>query len=311
LIPARVLEEIERRTGRPVSALFDLIAGTSTGGILALGLTRADGQGAPMYSSAQLAELYRREGRRIFSRSWWHAVTSGDGWFDERYPSSGVEGVLREYFGAARLKDALTDVFITSYEIEIRQPYFFRSYRAPLLPEYDFAQWEVARATSAAPTYFEAARLASQEPNRAYWALVDGGVYANNPALCAYVEARNEFPRQFPRQRDDVLVVSLGTGSRNRPLPWPEAKDWGKIEWAEPILDVVFDGVSDTINYQMMQLLDTAEARRRFYRFDAQLTSQTDDLDDASPENLERLESLARDVIQRQATDLAQLVSQL
>ena len=68
IIPAIVLAEIERRTGRPTAQLFDLVAGTSTGGILALGLTIPKTTGAPLYTARSLAEMYEREGSRIFFR---------------------------------------------------------------------------------------------------------------------------------------------------------------------------------------------------------------------------------------------------
>ena len=71
LIPAVVLAEIEKRTGKPASELFDLIAGTSTGGILALGLTCPAADGRPRYSAERLIDLYQKEGNRIFNRSRW------------------------------------------------------------------------------------------------------------------------------------------------------------------------------------------------------------------------------------------------
>ncbi|MEO1088356.1 MAG: patatin-like phospholipase family protein, partial [Acidobacteriota bacterium] len=79
LIPALVLEAMEEKTGRPVSEIFDLVAGTSTGGILALGLVRPGDGGGPAYSAADLAELYERRGGQIFTSSGWHRLRSVGG----------------------------------------------------------------------------------------------------------------------------------------------------------------------------------------------------------------------------------------
>ncbi|MBL8118603.1 MAG: patatin-like phospholipase family protein, partial [Anaerolineae bacterium] len=151
IIPALVMAEIEKQTGKPIAQLFDLVAGTSTGGVLALGVTcpHPDDPTRPRYSAADGVRLYEQEGRRIFSRSPWKRVTSLNGITDEKYPSGPVEAVLKEYFGETRLKHALTDVLITAYETERRFPWFFRSNRARQNPEYDFLMWQVARSTSA------------------------------------------------------------------------------------------------------------------------------------------------------------------
>src|SRR5271154_1929690 len=206
ILPAMLLAEIERRTGEPVARLFDLVAGTSTGGIIALGLTIPKSPGGPLYSAQHFVELYENQGRRIFSRSLWRALFSLDSLSWRKYASAGIEGVLLEDFGDSRLGDAVTDVLITSYEIERRFPFFFKSRNARTRPDYDFPARDVARATSAAPTYFEPMQLPSGT-NSEHYTLIDGGVFANNPAACALVEARTTFGGS------DYLVVSLGTGA--------------------------------------------------------------------------------------------------
>lgn len=301
IIPAMIMDEIEKRTGKPIAKLFHLIAGTSTGGILALGLTRPDprNQDSPKYTAKEAIGLYENDGARIFSRSVWHRIHSRFGLADEKYPAEGVEAVLDEYLGDARISDALTDVLITSYEIEQRFPFFFRSSKARQDPTYDFPMVKAARATSAAPTYFEPLKLETEETVD-YYALIDGGVYANNPAMCAYVEAKTTYAEAKP---EDFLLVSLGTGQLTRPLLYNEVKDWGLIEWAQPILNVVFDGVSDTVDYQLRQQL----APERYYRFQIRLDEGNDDMDDASRTNTRSLILLAQEMIYKSKNDLEQL----
>src|SRR5580658_7606193 len=249
IIPAMVLAEIEKRTKRPIARLFDLIAGTSTGGILALGLSIPKNPPAPLYAASQLLEIYVRDGTRIFSRGLAHKAAAFGNLRRAKYPAAGIEQVLLEYFGNSRLSDAATDVLITSYEIERSFPFFFRSAIARERSDYDFPAREVARATSAAPTYFEPMKLLTGTFTD-YYTLIDGGVFANNPAACALVEARATHP-----EASDFLVVSLGTGALNLSLSYAEARTWGVARWAVPLLNIVFDGVSSTVDYQLRQLL--------------------------------------------------------
>jgi predicted acylesterase/phospholipase RssA len=281
LIPAVVLDRVEQRVGRPIAECFDLIAGTSTGGIIAVALTRAGEDGRPRWSAAELIELYESQGPRIFDRSLFQALSSGFGIEDEKYPRANLEAALDHYLGDARLRDALTDLLIAAYETEQRFPFFFKRRKAREDPAYDFPIADVAYATSAAPTYFEALKLETADTVD-YFSLIDGGVYASNPAMCAYAEARRYNPER------PVMMVSLGTGELTRSLPYDEIKDWGLREWIwphTPILSVMFDGMSDSVDYQLNQVLD----ERLYFRFQPTLDLAKDDLDDASPENLRAL----------------------
>lgn len=300
IIPASVLAALEDRLGAPIAERFDLITGTSTGGIIALGLTKPGDGGKPAHTAEELVELYRTKGETIFSRSVWHEIRAIGNAVEEKYPASGVEGVLKDYLGDARLKDALTEVLITAYEIEDRIPWFFSSKDAATRPGYDWAMWEVGRATSAAPTYFEPAKLPSHGLNeRGYWALVDGGVFANNPALCGLTEALSNYREEHPGESPDVLIVSLGTGELTRTIPYERAKHWGLLQWAHPLLGVIFDGVSKTVDFQVGELCRaTGAPPAHYYRMQVSLVGYgSDDLDDASGTNIAALERHAQELI--------------
>jgi uncharacterized protein len=305
IIPAMVLAEIEERTGKSIAETFDLIAGTSTGGILALGLTMPGDSGEPRYTARELIKLYEDEGASIFSGR----VGTIRNIFEERYPSAGVEEVLDRYFGEARLKDALSTVFVTGYEIQLRAPFFFRSERAKVDADYDFPIREVARATSAAPTYFEPAKVEASGPVD-YYALVDGGVFANNPGMCAYVEATSILKEKGSASPDEstVLVVSLGTGQFTDRLRYEEVARWGLMRWARPLIDVVFDGESDTVDFQLKQLLPRGEdGLRRYYRFQTELVEVSDAMDDVTPNNMRDLKLLAQTMIDSEEERLSEL----
>ena len=306
IIPAMLLARLESLTGRPVSRLFDLVAGTSTGGILALGLTIPKSGGASASSAQSLVEMYELQGCRIFSRSLWRRFAACDNLAYEKYSSFGIEAVLKDYFGDGRLRDAATDVLITSYEIGRSFPFFFKSSNARRRPDYDFAARDVARATCAAPTYFSPMKLPSRT-NSDYYTLIDGGVFANNPAACALVEARTTHP-----DAADFLVVSLGTGSLNHSLSYEATKNWGMLKWAVPLLNVVFDGISSTVDYQLRQLLPgQAGDSKRYYRFQTTLDAHQHSLDNTSRANITALKGLANELIEQESESLENLSRKL
>lgn len=291
IIPATVIAALEQRTGKPASELFDLIAGTSTGGILALALTAPGPDGGPRWNATAIVDLYLTEGPKIFSRSLGKRITSIEGLIDERYPSDNLRAVLERYLGGATIDQARTPMLVTSYDLVARKPRFFKSWRSE---DVGVPMPLAAEATSAAPTYFEPV-VVDGAP------LIDGGVFAGNPATCAYAEARRLHPDD-----GDVLVVSLGTGSQTRPITYAQAKDWGVLEWARPIIDVVFDGSSDAVDYQLDQLLGD-----RHVRLQATLTDAKDDMDDASAHNLRALTETARRLVDDNAARLDALAAEL
>ncbi len=306
ILPAMVLADIERRTGKPIWQLFDLIAGTSTGGLMALALCVPGPDGGALHTARDLVRLYEVEGKRVFSRSVWHKIRAVGNLADGKYPSSGMDGVLEEYFGEARLKDSLTETLVTAYEIERRMPFLFKSFAAQQKPHYDYQMKQIVRAATAAPTYFEPAQIQIDGPSD-YYALIDGAVFAYNPGMCAYVHALERFP-----ESEDFLVVSLGTGELTRRLGYEDVKDWGAARWAQPVFSVMCDGLSSTVHHQLHQLLPAgAHGRKQYYRFQARLDVGNDDMDDASNGNLRILKLLAEDMLQANRSQLRTLCEHL
>jgi uncharacterized protein len=289
IIPALVLAELERLAGRRTFELFDLIAGTSTGGILACALCAPD----PLPAS-QIVGLYADRGPEIFDRSVWQRIRSAEGLLDERYDAGALDLVLKDFLEDKRLKETRPDLIVPAYDTAAPGPYFFKTRNAREGAADDFPLSIVARATSAAPTYFEPLEAGARS-------LVDGGVFAVNPGMCAYAEVLRHSPGA------DALLVSLGTGVRTRQRPFEEVRDWGLAEWARPILEVVFDGISDAVDYQLRYALGDD----RYHRLQVELRGASDDLDDASEENLRALRERAEELIAESADELAGLAEAL
>lgn len=331
IIPALVLAAIEERTGHPACELFDLIAGTSTGGIIALGVTApADekhvGEPGPRWSARDLAGMYETDGPNVFHRSLVRTIETIDGLLVEKYAASGLEALLERCVGGLSLSQALTDVLITSYDIHAHQPVFFKSFRprprptvgsggetgqpgapdSPPPPQADYPMTVVGRATSAAPTYFEPEDVPAAAPasgaSPSDYVLVDGGTFANNPAMCAYAEATRNNPGS------DVLIVSLGTGRLTESIAYDQARHWGLLQWVHPLLGVIMDGSSAAIDYQLDELLG---CDRGHFRFQTLLAGASDSLDDVSPANIAGLRACGERLIAEEGPRLDQVCALL
>jgi len=324
IIPAMVLNYIEERTGKRIATMFDFIAGTSTGGILALGLTRKNSDSSinkePEYTAAELVNFYSKYGQKVFDEN---VIGDFDDLVQPKHNPKGKEEVLKALLGEAKVEDALREIFIPSYDIELRAPIFFTS--NPDAEEVDsnhsrkvcsgFKMFEAAMATSAAPIFFPPYKLeTAHTTDEGHYALVDGGVFANNPSSLAMMEAMISYKNKTKEElhRKDMLVVSLGTGSVTRRYKYRDAKNWGLVKWALPLLNVVFDGQSESVAFQLDQLMvpkGDQENNRNYYRFQLQLSSENahDQMDNASPSNIEYLQKRAEKLIEHRKTELKEL----
>ncbi len=296
IIPAMMLHHLETATGHQTADLFDLMVGTSTGGILALGLAQQDPQkpGKSRYSARDLAELYANRGSQIFGKNLWRQFRSALGIFDESYSASPLETALSDYFDTSVLGDCRCPTIVTAYDLEARSTAFFKSFK----PEHaQILCKSAARATSAAPTFFEPAQV---EVAGKSTALIDGAVFLNSPVVSAYAEALKLFPG------DEITVVSLGTGELAKPISGRQAAGWGKIGWMLPVLDCVFDGMSKAADYQMKLFLGD-----RYQRFQLTLEEASDELDNATPRNITALFEATSKLIDRENLRLDKLIKYL
>lgn len=234
VIPAFMLAELEAAADRPARELFDLIAGTSTGGILALGLT-APVEGR-FHSARSLMAFYQDWGTTVFKRSALQRLPLPINAVP--YEPQGLKSVLRHYFKTVHLHDAAVPVLVPAYDLDRRKPFWFRSWD----PSCSFRMTEVALAASAAPTYFPPVRLHRASGRKSEYTFIDGGIFANNPTLTAIEEARRLYP-----DKNSIVVVSLGTGDVSRGASRDEI-DWSIVDWVKQLVPTVFDAISDNVD---------------------------------------------------------------
>lgn len=293
IIPAAYLATFEKQTEKPVCGLFDLIAGTSTGGILAAALTVPNEQGKPKYTAQEVCDAYFAHGGDIFQKSALRGIATLGGLTRPIYSPRTLERMLIQYLGKARLHETLTEILVTAYDMATSTPWFFKTSfaRYHRSPADDPLLTQVALATSAAPTYFPPLPLEGH-------CMVDGGVFACNPALCALAQARNMYPLE-----KEFFVVSLGTGLENNDRPCSEIYGWGIVNWAVPITGVMLNSSSATVNYQMRALVGNAN----YARFQVRLPKQSAGMDHASEENMQQLQAIARQSIREQSAEIGRV----
>lgn len=273
LLPARILDGLEANTGKRCDEIFDLIAGTSTGGIIGCGL-------AIGLSAKSLADMYAHRGSEIFSADVVQDIESGWGVTAPKYDPTALESILKATLGAAWLSSVeKPHLLVPSMGIDPYGDLLFRSWEAAD-PDHDFRLWEVARATSAAETYFPAAHIASRS-GKTSWNC-DGGTFANDPTLLAVTYAGALWPGE------KLIVLSLGTGRDYPVINGPDASQWGDAEWAARIAPVCIDG-SMMLSGKLASLYPNAEV----YRIETDLPADATAMDDASPANIARLEAIA------------------
>lgn len=302
IIPGQILVEIERVFGVQVAKDFDLVAGTSTGGILACAflLENPKKPNTPKFSAEEVVGLYFKRGEDIFDVPFFHKVRTAGGILDEKYPADGIEDALQDYFGDAWLKDLLRPCIITSYDITHRKGHFFGQHKAKKNPDYNFKVKDVARATSAAPTYFECEQVMSEKGGA--YTLIDGGVFVNNPALVAYAEGRNIFKVNGDEATaKDMKILSIGTGYTRKAYQYKKASKWGMAEWVQPVIDIMMSGASEVAHYQLKKIYGTVDNPDQYLRIDGDLkrTNIDPDMDCATQENMANLKAYGQELFEK------------
>lgn len=321
IIISYIEEALQKAEGpqKRISDYFDLVAGTSTGGLLTLIYLTPDLTSMrPKFTAKQAVDLYITRGEEIFSISLWQKMKSAGGLTDEKYSASALEEALNDYLGDIRLSQLLKPCLITAYDIRNRKAKFFNSVDA-VHETKDYYIKDIARATSAAPTYFEPARIKSLYGTP--YPLIDGGVFANNPAMCAYAEARTmDFSKILSNPEikaypgiDDMMILSVGTGSQKTPYYYEEAKDWGALGWLKPIIDILMSGNSETVDYQLRKLFCAEDnpLTCNYIRLEPKIISADSAMDNGTIENIRALTNDGKQFVEENKKQLDAIVNRL
>lgn len=322
ILPVRVLVALEELTGSPIADLFDVLVGTSIGGIGVLGLVRPGEGGRPQWTARDLLNLYSTRARDIFPQTslYWPQslqqvaelirrpsstaalLGSNPRIGNARYDPEGLLDILTGQLGDTMLSEALTHTIVTSYDVRSQQPVIFDSTAVREGTQPDIPMVDVARATSAAPTYFPP--HVDKDADGEERLLVDGGIFANNPALLGYqaaVEAAGD-----PK---NVIMVSLGTG-----MPGPNSSlnqsDYTGLSWfrlAQSLLESAQVGSVSVIDGFLRTIIGGT-----YWRFDIALPDEAGhEMDNTSDEHVAWLDREGRAMVGDRIGDLKRLAELL
>lgn len=229
----------------------DLIAGTSTGGIIAIGLAFG-------LSTSSLRQMYYEKGPLIFHDTLLDDLLDLGGWVGAEYSNTNLRKLVTDILGDTRLEDLETKVLIPTFDLDNQKPNpqnrswapkFFHNFSGPD-SDGDRKAADVALYTTAAPTFFPSVD-----------GYIDGGVAANNPSMAALAQTQDT--RAYIENRptlDEIVLLSIGTGITHHRIE-ERMLDWGKWQWVRPLIDIMVDGVMGIADFQCRQML-----RNRYHR---------------------------------------------
>jgi patatin-like phospholipase/acyl hydrolase len=269
VVPAVIMQRLAATAGlEDFLDRADLIAGTSTGGLLALGLARG-------LDLEAIRGLYVDRGPEIFDDTWWDDLLDLGKLRGADYKTAPMRRVLKEVLGEdTTLGQLEKHVLITAFDLDNEhgndrkrtwKPKLFHNLRGRNSDRSELA-WKVGLYTAAAPTFFPSVD-----------GYVDGGVYAANPSMCGLAQTQDRRYFDPPVPLDDLVLLSLGTGTS---LLYIRGKvhDWGYAQWIKPLISLMLDGSTGIADYQCHQML-----RERYHRlapvFPPDVSIPMDDVD--------------------------------
>lgn len=289
LVTAVILESLENKLQKyephkPLTDYFDVIAGTSTGSLIACAFAKG-------LNAKEIKDFYIHNSVYIFppSRILLHSILNLIRLGSSRpiYSDEGLRMILKYIFGDLKFGELNKPTIVTSYDTYNHQAVVFKNTK---IAHQDIPVWEICRASSAAPIGFPGYEIKNKAfledwgkngyaiPPESGIPLIDGGVFANNPALCAIAE-RLKWNKSLPDNpkwnaflpenvdQHDIIVASFGTGQHVKQIGVKQVKQWGALEWLSPsqdlpLLDVLFDGAGDAVCYIAEQIIGST-----FFRF--------------------------------------------
>ncbi|CAM8899918.1 unnamed protein product [Rhodiola kirilowii] len=321
IIPAVMLEYLEAQLQEldgqdaRLADYFDVISGTSTGGLITAMLTAPDEHNRPLYAAKDIKPFYLKHSPKIFPQkkgifapieNFFTAVTGPK--YNGKYLHKLVKDILKD----TKLSKTLTNVVIPTFDIKLLQPTIFSSYQTSSKPYMDANLADICISTSAAPTYFPAYYFENQSKE---FNLIDGGVVANNPTRVAMSEVTkqlimknpNFFIMPTPIDYKHFLVISIGTGMAKNEYKYTSkmAAKWGVLGWlynggSTPLVDIFSQASADMTDYLSLVVFQALESTKNYLRIqDDTLTGQVSSVDLATQKNLEALVKVGDELLEK------------
>ncbi|XP_038974229.1 patatin-like protein 2 [Phoenix dactylifera] len=312
------LQDLDGKDAR-IADYFDIIAGTSTGGLVTAMLTTPNKDNRPLFAAKDITKFYLEHCPKIFPQKTgilssitklFTAVTG------PKYDGKYLHLKVRELLGESRLHQALTNIVIPAFDIKFLQPTVFSTFEARNTPLKNPLLSDICISTSAAPTYLPAHYFETKDAqgNKQSFNLVDGGVAANNPTLAAMSQIAKEvcvenkdFHSIKPVDYSKFLVISLGTGSAKleEKFTAQEASKWGVLGWLydsgdTPLINAFTQASADMVDIHLCAMFQALACRENYLRIqDDNLIGSTSSVDVSTKENLLKLVQIGSDLLKK------------
>ncbi|RWR84141.1 patatin-like protein 2 [Cinnamomum micranthum f. kanehirae] len=318
IIPATILsylesqlQELDGEEAR-IADYFDVIAGTSTGGLVTAMLTAPNENNRPLFAGKDIKDFYLEHSPKIFPQCrgpFAPAAKILKSISGPKYNGKYLHRLVKEMLGQTLLSQTLTNTVIPTFDIKELQPTIFSTYEVRSKPSLNAKLSDICIGTSAAPTYLPAHLFETKDSHGTVreFNLIDGGVAANNPAFVAMGEVtKGVFPIK-PMDCRRFLIISLGTGSRmkNENYTAMQASKWGILGWllsdgGTPLVDVFTCASADMVDIHISVLFQALHSESNYLRIqDDTLKSPLSSVDIATKENLENLAKVGEGLLKK------------
>ena len=301
----KLLKQLSKNQNSRIHDYFDLFSGASTGAIIIAGLLSPDKNNHPKYSPEEILDLYLENGHIIFNSSFFQEIKSVSGIVNVKYDPEGLESVFEKYFGKSELKGLLKPSLIPVYDLSRGKNYFFRQQKALTSPRHNFYVKDLLRGATSALSYFPPAQISTVN-DREHRCFIDGGVFANNPALSAYAEFRYHNSNLHAK---DTMMLSLGTGRKTTNLDCEVTANWGAAEWLYQGSYLTSNAVASASDYQLNAVYDN---KPNYLRLDASFDDeQSSSMDNTDKEYLDYLISLGESIVKEKQSEINAFAEEL
>ncbi|XP_057449510.1 patatin-like protein 1 [Lotus japonicus] len=305
------LQELDGEDAR-LADYFEVIAGTSTGGLISamLAAPHPTTKNRPLFAAKEIVPFYLEHGPSIFPQTrgiFAPLINLIKALTGSKYNGKYLHKIVKELLRDTTLSQTLTKVVIPTFDVTKFQPTIFSSNQIATDPTLDVPLSDICIATSAAPTYLPAHYFTKQDEQGKVikeFNLIDGGVAANNPTLIAIREETKQLIGN-PGGRnvntgglgfDRFLVLSIGTGSNKKEHKY-NAKmmsKWGILSWlfhsgSTPIIDCFNESSNDLVDYFNQVVFSVLESQDSYLRIQVDLEKELASVDGATKENLDNL----------------------
>ncbi|XP_031498062.1 patatin-like protein 2 [Nymphaea colorata] len=325
IIPGTILAFLEKQLQEldgpnvRLADYFDVIAGTSTGGLVTAMLTAPDENRRPLFAAKDIVPFYLENCPKIFPQytgKFASLMKMYRAMRGPKYSGHNLHKIVKEKLGKRKLLETLTNVVIPTFDIRLLQPVVFSTYEAKTNVSKDASLSDICISTSAAPTYLPAHYFETKDSQGTtrHYNLSDGGVAANNPCLLAIGDITKEIfsgnPDFFPIKPMDYgrfLVISLGTGSSKveRKYSAKKAAKWSVINWLydngrTPLVDVFSQASADMVDLHISVVFQALRSEQNYLRIqDDCLTGTLASVDVATEENLANLVKVGEQLLKK------------